>query len=512
LLSAPKLTLALLILPRFFPLCAQVTPDPYLPFRQGETVAFPGVTQYLGDLPPDIQTFPANREFHSLAGEGAELPGWDYSNPQAGSRSGFFSASSGLFYGDIPNPFGAAPFLPEIPGGFPVDWFDLPSAAWWGPQAAGGALVIRDTEFSDQPQGRTTVGIAGNIAENGFLEMQEKDFAFSASVRQNNSSADPTSFPAYGFQGKVLALRDPAWGLSLSALAIQESPSLYWTVFDPQLTWYDGQWFSASLKPYLAFSGAGDQTVQEGGGLLDGKMDLAGFAQSQWGAGFSLQNWDSGEVSSQERKFFLQNSEWADALGMVLAHASFRLDFSNENPTQFNWLAGVKMVQDDWTLFGEGSRSTLPAGDVLQLEAGLGCQSADRWRWHLEYLRLQLPAGNQDGGRALGEVHFFLPARFVASSLSLRWEGEYLQDPSGNGSLDSGAELDLFFPGQSRIWCLGRKPAGDLWFWEWGGEWRWQTNAGVYAYLSQGPPGEVSWPDPGFSSPTTGGLGFRGEF
>jgi hypothetical protein len=512
LFSVPIISFVLLIIFQFFSLHAQVSSDAYQPFGEGEIVGFPGVTQYLGDLPPEIRRLPDEREFHSLVGEGAELPGWDFFNTQAKSGIGYFSRSPGLFFDDIPNPFGAAPFVPKIPGGWSTLWFDMPSAAWWGPMGAGGALVIQKNEFTDETKGRFSSGISGDISENGFFEMNNSDIAFSGSLRQNSTNRDISSFPSYGIQGVILPFHDSSYVFSLSALALQEAQDIYWTVFTPKLNWDDGQWLTMSLNPFLALTGYGDQKVQEGGGLLNGRLNLAGLAESQWGFGYNFQDWSMDSRSNPVQKAYIQNSEWVDAIGILLAHGAFRVDFSNDSSTQFNWLAGLKMIRDDLNLFLESSKSVETEGDVLQWEAGLGWQSAERWNWILEYLNLQFSSENEKGGRVQGKINFPFSIRSPINSLSLRLDGEVLQDQTGNWSSDSGVEFDFLFWGKSRIWILSRKPAGSDWFWEAGGEWRFQKVLGVYAYLSQGGVGENSWPDTGLSTPTSGGLGLRGEF
>ena len=494
------------------PLNAQVISDPYQPFHEGETLNLHGVAQYLGDLPPDIQRFTQNQEFHSIAGEGVNLLGWDPFNSNADSNIEYFSQSPGLFFEDIPNPFGARPYLLNLPGGWTADWFGLPSSAWWGPEGNRGALVIREPKLQDESHFRFSGGIEGNISENGFLEVNSKNYGISASMRQTNTEKAASSFLSSGFQATTLPYQDSNWKLSLSGMALQESSNIYWDVIDSPLSWDDGEWFSARLAPYFAASSDGNQTVEEGGGRLDGLINFAGLVQSQWGVGLTFQNWHSSGLNNQVQSGFVQNSEWLDAIGVLSAHGVFRFDFNDNDPTQFNWLGGLKLLQDDWNVFLEGAKSVVKTGDDLQLEAGLGCQHNDQWRCHLEYLHLELPGGNLDGGRGQIDLNMFFPSTFFASSLKLGFSSEGLLNTQGNWGVDSEIEFNVYFPDKSSIWALLRNLDGNDWRWEMGSEWRFQTSTGFYAYLVQSPSDDYSWPDPGFSSPTSGGLGVRGEF
>ncbi len=511
LISAAELIFLFFLTLAVSPLSAQVSPDPYQPFREGEVLNFSGVDQYLGDLPPDIQRFSENREYHNLNGSGAGLPGWNLNNPQNHPGIGAFSTSSGLFFEDIANPFGMTPFLSNFPGGWTADWFDLPSEAWLGPEGAAGAVVVRDLTTQDETHLKYSGGIAGNISENGFFEMDAKNYSFSLSARQTNSNGISSSDPSYGLEASAVPYQDDFWQLSLLGLALQESSTLNWAVLSPKLTWTDGEWLTATLKPYWAFSTDGDQSVQEGGGRLRGKIDLAEMIQSQWGMGLDFQNWSLSGISSQVSKGYVQNSEWIDLIGVLTAHGSFRFDFSNEVPTEFSWVSGVKFVQDDWNIFLEGSKSVQPNGDLLEAEGGVGFQNDNRWRLRFGYLHLALPSGNQDGGRGQGEFLVPLPRVLGISSFETQWTIECLEDSAGNWDYDFGSEMRLNFSDRSSVWVLLRKTLGMNLAGEWGAEWRWKPYLGLYAYVSQSPTGNVSWPDSGFSSPTIVGLGLRGE-
>ncbi len=489
---------------------AQVTADPFQPFQEGEVIDFPGAGQYLGDLPPDIQRLSTDREYESLQGAGAGLPGWDFSNP--GLSGGFYSRSPGLVFENIPNPFGASPYLNHLAGGLTADWFALPSAAWWGPAAAGGAIILRPGLSSDGVSTFFSTGIAGNLNENLYLKIADKDGSFTLFGKDSQFSDFNPSDNSRGILGEVNIIKNSSYVLSLDGLTFGNDENLYWSVLAPRFTWLGGDFFTLDFEPYLAYSGEGGQNVQETGGMLNGDFNLAGLAQSQLGIGFVSQDWNPQPVNPTIQKSYLQNSEWIDLIGVLLAQAAFRCDFIGDQTSQFSWLSGLKFVQDNWNFFAEASKSVQSNGDFLQWEIGTAQQQNDMWRWDLEYLLFEVPSGDSSGLRGHGAISIPVSNQLGLEHLVFHLSLQDVWNPTEDSSYDLGGELDLELKGKSKVWCLFRKLQNVDWLGELGGEWRILSSVGVYAYLDHRPSGDLSWPEEGFSSPTFVGLGLRAGF
>jgi hypothetical protein len=493
-------------------LTAQIVSDPYQPFRGGETIGFPFIEQYLGDLPPDLQRFPQEREFHSLNELSGELVGWNISNTTTENSPKENLALPGMFFEDVPNPFGAAAYMRNLPGGWTTDWFNLPSQASWGPQASRGAIIIREPSLHESSMNSFSLGIGGNVSENGLLISQSSGYGLSVFSRQTNSTDDPSSFPSSGLLGKFGLSEDANWRISLSALTLQETQNLYWHVISPSFVWDDGEFLSASFKPFLSFSGNGETQVQETGGIFNGKFNAAGIGQSQWGGGIHFLNENNSAGIVSNPKGYIQNSEWLDGIGVVLAHGIFRVDFFDDQSSEFSWIGGLKYVLGDWSLFAEGAKSLQTLGDDTEWEAGISDRYNNQWRWDFEFLDRNMGEINFEGGRGNSELLFPISIKDFIKRVSVRISAEDLQDNLKNWTFDFGADLEVLFQDKSKVYLLFHSPQTGEWMLEGGIDWRLQHSLGIYAYLTHAEGAVESWLDLGSSPPTFGGLGLRGEF
>src|SRR6185369_1462979 len=102
--------------------------------------AFPGTRLYAGDVPHEIQTAQEGDPFYSPQGFWASHSGWF--NPAAGGQVGLRQNPLGLYFEEIAYPFASNQILSWMPMGGSWTFLDFPAQAWWGREAAPGALQI----------------------------------------------------------------------------------------------------------------------------------------------------------------------------------------------------------------------------------------------------------------------------------------------------------------------------------------------------------------------------------
>ncbi|MGH7739239.1 MAG: hypothetical protein ACREL1_03735, partial [bacterium] len=119
---------------------AQVTTDVQRAFDQGQAIELPGATEYLGNLPQEIEWLTGQTPLYTTAGLLAQKVGWVGSG--TASSLGINSGSPGILFEGIPYPFESAAILNWLPVNQNLELLDFPASAWWGPATARGAVQI----------------------------------------------------------------------------------------------------------------------------------------------------------------------------------------------------------------------------------------------------------------------------------------------------------------------------------------------------------------------------------
>ena len=112
---------------------AQVTPDPWRPFNEGQVIDLPAMSIYLGDMNHTVDFLSDENDEHTMTGLLATEVGW--TNPASSTQIGLRSDSPGILFGGIAYPFNSATIMNWIPACGNLVAFDFPASAWWGPKA-----------------------------------------------------------------------------------------------------------------------------------------------------------------------------------------------------------------------------------------------------------------------------------------------------------------------------------------------------------------------------------------
>jgi hypothetical protein len=501
----------LLVLLWFFPRpsLAQVTADPSRPFGQGQVFLLPAMTDYVGDIPHEIDMtkpdFPFNTVFESLATN----VGW--LNAAGGTQPGLRAATPGLLFEGIPYPFASTAILGWMPAVQTEEILDFPASAWWGPKAAAGAVQLEAPVLSDRPQDQLSLW-GGNENFGG------RDF-YQGPLLTLDGNYQHQLYPGAGFTDNFNLLSRAQWikndGMEAGDgfLGAQQASGDYWYSAFANLKIFSPDFQSFQLKPYFQKASLGGESVEEFGSYGNYLLNLAGLAQSHFGMGFSHDDSQLTAGPSGLNQGFVQTTNFIDALGDATLDASFRFDFSSAANTAFSTLIGGQWKQDAFVFLGNYAKGVLedPETDVQQADLGVQYQPDEELSSALKAVREQLGNGSFDGGRFDLRLNEAGPLLFIFKRVQLRAGEEILGNANGT-TFDTGGQIQFSLLDGTLFWARGRALSSQGLYGEAGGSCSFNGHFEVFAAAANRGPSPAFGLEPELTEGFTLRAGVQGTF
>jgi hypothetical protein len=472
---------------------AQVDPDLSRPFGQGQVVNLPGTTTYVGDLPHEITVITDPMPFHTLMGLSSPQVGW--MAPMAG-MPGLRGFAPGLLFEGIPYPFSSQAILNWIPATGNLEWLDFPSAAWWGPETAAGAIQIEVPPFSGHPTSQESAwtGTGGLLGGEG--RYQNNFLSMNGDFQHGFMPASPTD--TFSALSKIKWNDGDALKIEGGFLGSEWFGHDRWYSLFTAFTLDSPNFQSIQIKPFFQSAQIGSQTVQEFGGYAHYHLNMAGIAESQWGTGWSHQEVQEPGSPENPNKGYVQNSEMFDLLGFGTADMAFRWDFSSISNTTFSTIIGVQCNLDEWALLGDFSKGVAEttSQDLQQTDIGIRLQVEDDWNLLGQYVHEQTGTTPWDGGR-IKVCWEREPALFFSlKKIKLELDELALEDLGGPMVFDTGGKLQFSLFPQNLIWVQGRALSSQPFFSEIGANYSFGDSTKLFASVANLDNLAASWPDP----------------
>ncbi len=504
---ARSIFLFLLIVFHPTPSTAQVDPDPSRPFNQGQVIVLPATSAYLGDLPHPILLEDGEESTHSLGGWLSSSAGWF--PPGTGTPTGLRTLEPGLFFEGIAYPFESLPILRWIPMPQSAGLLDFPASAWWGREAAGGAVQINTPPLSS-PATNDYLLWGGGGESFGARDSLLADPGMAELHFQGGPRTPESGSGRFEGLGKIRWFKDDDWKLESGLLAAQNTDDDNWYSFFTDLIWSGPNFQTIQFKPFFETAQLNGSQAQEWGGVLNYHFNLAGLAESHLGFGYSRENF-SGLLPSVGREY-AQAGFLGDVIGMLTLDSAFRLDFTNGSDGIFSYLVGLQGNQGDLTLLGDWDKGALgPGADVEQMDLGLRFQPNDSLTGTVQYIRQTVLGKNFNGG---GWRSQWAAPRglLIFQKAEARWEGRFLVDSLDQAVWDNSVKITVSFFKWDSFWIKGRVLTGSPFYGEAGADFTVSKEFRIFVSADNVEDLPLSWPDPEMPLGRLFRAGIHGQF
>jgi hypothetical protein len=489
---------------------AQVEPDSSRPLGQGQVFLLPGTTDYIGDVPHEIEVGTEKFPVHTVAGWIAEQVGWF--NPTSPNQIGLRTQEAGIFFNGIPYPFVSDRLLNWMPFTGTVELLDFPAAAWWGSAASSGAIQLE----SPPPEENNLKKIylwdgSGNLWGGGGA-FHDPFFDISGNYRGKLSSGlNPSD--SFSILSRANWFQSSGLNIETGLLGAQQMFSDNWYSVFTSIKFSSQNFQTIELKPYFQTARLADQIVQEGGSFFGYRFNLAGLAEGYLGSGINQSHYQSNNASTDKTSGFVQTTDLVDVLGSIEADLSFRVDFSSSSNTSFSTLIGLQLNQAPFFWLTDYAKGVLATIDenVQQLDIGIRFQTEETWNITLKYLNQQIADSSQNGGRIqfqLQEGRGFL----ILKKIKLEIAGEFLENTNGLAVFDSSGKIEFSVFKKNRFWILARRYDNPLIYAELGAEYSFANKLTLFVSVANMESSSVSWPDPDLAPGSIIWGGIAGEF
>ena len=493
------------------PSFSQIESDPSRPFDGGEIVDLPGTKLFLGDLPHEIKITTEPLFFHSIEGDLATEVGWV--DPTRSHQIGLRSSSPGILFEGIPFPLATNKQIGWMSAGGSVEVFDFPSAAWWGPSAASGAVLLQP--FSAQSKDSSEISIFGGA--NGLLG---GDYIYRGNLLSVNGNYQhtPPSFINGNGADFINVSSQQNWvktntiELNSGFLASQWLTNDYWYLAYSSFSLLSPNFQSLELRPYFQTVQTNGQTAKEVGSYLNYHVNMAGLAESH--LGFGISHLDSGPLPTQTDKGFVQSTNFIDVLGDVTFDLALRYDFSSASTALFSDLVGIQNHRGDFVFFANYGKGVLtPASqDVQEANVGIGYQATAEWDAKLKYIHEQVGAHPIDGAKVQVQFNHDRTFLMIFKKPKILIEGQGLQDENGNVVTDFGGQVEFSFFPRNHFWLKGRGGSQQPFFCEAGGDYSFAVAFKAFVSVANLDNLPVAWPDPNLPVGRVLWAGISGQF
>jgi hypothetical protein len=344
------------------------SPDSVQDFAQSDTVFLPATTDDLGALPYRIQLTHSQDGFNSVAGLLSGQVGWG--NDLGQGLAGLRVLSPGLLFEGVAYPLANRNILNWMPALGSMEFLNFPAQAWWGPEAAAGAIQFREPELGNSPVGQLTLwGGTGGFGD-FFGKYSDSNLAITGDYRHSpDTDFSDTVQQTFAVQAKTQLLNDDEWNIHAGFLGAQNETGDNWYSWVGDLQWSDQNFQSIRLRPYFQTARAQNQQADEFGSRLDYDVDLAGALEGNWALGFSHLSSDEGKNEG-----YIQNTDLIDVLGDFTLNAAFRIDFSSVQNSNFSTLLGLQYNLGIITLLGDYATGLDPLSGFSIQQEDLGAK------------------------------------------------------------------------------------------------------------------------------------------
>ncbi len=338
-------------------------------FVQSNTVFLPATTDDLGALPYRIQLVHSQDGFNTVAGLLSGQVGWG--NDLGQGAAGLRVLPSGLLFEGVAYPLASRNILNWMPALGSMEFLNFPAQAWWGPEAAAGAIQFREPELGNSPAGQLTLwGGTG-----GFGDFSGKYSDSNLALTGDYRRAPDTDFvdtpqQTFALQAKAQLLNDDEWNLHGGFLGAQNETGDNWVSWVGDLQWSDQNFQSIRLRPYFQTAKAQSEQADEWGSRLDYDVNVAGAAEGNLALGLSHLSSTGSAPFGNQNEGYIQNTDLIDVLGDFTLNLAFRIDFSSVQNSDFSSLMGLQYNWGIVTLVGDYA-------DGLDPFSGLSIQQED---------------------------------------------------------------------------------------------------------------------------------------
>jgi len=489
---------------------AQVETDSSRPFGQGQVFLLPGSTDYVGDVPQEIEVGTEKFPVHTVAGWIAEQVGWF--NPTSSNQMGLRNQEAGIFFNGIPYPFVSDRLLNWMPFTGTVELLDFPAAAWWGSTASSGAIQFESPTSEDKNQKKIYLWDGSGNLWGGGGNFHDPFFDISGNYRGKFSSG-LNQADSFSILSRANWFQSSGLNIETGLLGAQQMFSDNWYSVFTSIKFSSQNFQTIELKPYFQTARLADQIVQEEGSFFGYRFNLAGLAEGYLGSGINQSHYQSNGGSNDKTTGFVQTSDLVDVLGSLAADVAFRLDFSSSSNTAFSTLIGLQLNQAPFSWLADYAKGMLATidQDAQQIDIGFRFQPDEVWKITLKYLNEKIADSFQNGGRIqvqLQERRGFL----IFKDLKFKFEGEILQNANGTNFYDASEKIEFSLFKNNRFWVLGRQYDNPLIYAEFGTEYSFLKKITLFFSMANMENSRISWPDSDLTPGSVVWAGISGEF